>query len=515
MKFRFFLLIIVVSFLAAAFAAAAETCARALIYRRFRMDSPSSSSGFDETDTFLYHTTKRSLSFDDDYNSLAGVDELEVTEGGDEEESKGEEKDSNDGKNHQEDRKAMWATLKNMIGADVMSVFSVPVFIMEPMSTLQKMAEILQYQHLLDEAADEDDEDARLALVTAYAVSVYSTMERTKKPFNPILGETYELKLNDGKSTAIYEQVSHHPPIGAGHADTEKWTYDITSAVKTKFMGNWVDVFPIGRTRIHLKRTNETFNIVPPTSRINNLIVGRIWVDTFGDMRVQNLTTKATCDLQFTACGWSSRGRYEVNGFVKDKDGKEKLKMYGHWNKDLKCSKVKEDEKREEKKLWEVEESEIKVAHEHPYGFNSFAVKSIGLETTPADGKMLKSDSRLRPDRRALEKADNSTASTQKTALEERQRAERRERRALECGPWKPRFFLEMGENAECTADEAEIVEHVFEYNKNSYEEIREKEEACTNVGTANNEGEENSAKHPLDAEFHPWQFEKYEHAYA
>ena len=481
------------------------------------MDSPSSSSGFDETDTFLYHTTKRSLSFDDDYNSLAGVDELEVTEGGDEEESKGEEKDSNDGKNHQEDRKAMWETLKNMIGADVMSVFSVPVFIMEPMSTLQKMAEILQYQHLLDEAADEDDEDARLALVTAYAVSVYSTMERTKKPFNPILGETYELKLNDGKSTAIYEQVSHHPPIGAGHADTEKWTYDITSAVKTKFMGNWVDVFPIGRTRIHLKRTNETFNIVPPTSRINNLIVGRIWVDTFGDMRVQNLTTKTTCDLQFTACGWSSRGRYEVNGFVKDKDGKEKLKMYGHWNKDLKCSKVKEDEKQqwEEKKLWEVEESEIKVAHEHPYGFNSFAVKSIGLETTPADGKMLKSDSRLRPDRRALEKADNSTASTQKTALEERQRAERRERRALECGPWKPRFFLEMGENAECTADEAEIVEHVFEYNKNSYEEIREKEEACTNVGTANNEGEENSAKHPLDAEFHPWQFEKYEHAYA
>ena len=129
---------------------------------------------------------------------------------------------------------------------------------------LQKMAEILQYQHLLDEAADEDDEDARLALVTAYAVSVYSTMERTKKPFNPILGETYELKLSDGKTAAIYEQVSHHPPIGAGHADTEKWTYDITSAVKTKFMGNWVDVFPIGRTRIHLKRTNETFNIVPP-----------------------------------------------------------------------------------------------------------------------------------------------------------------------------------------------------------------------------------------------------------
>jgi len=133
----------------------------------------------------------------DGINYLAGVDELEVTEGGGDKEDgdKGgaSDMDPNDGKNHQEDRKAMWATLKNMIGADVMSVFSVPVFIMEPMSTLQKMAEILQYQHLLDEAAGEEDEDVRLALVTAYAVSVYSTMERTKKPFNPILGETYEL----------------------------------------------------------------------------------------------------------------------------------------------------------------------------------------------------------------------------------------------------------------------------------------------------------------------------------
>jgi len=181
-------------------------------------------------------------------NSLAGVDELEVTEGGEEELDGDDKTNTNNSQadDNQDDRKQMWATLKNMIGADVMSVFSVPVFIMEPMSTLQKMAEILQYQHLLDEAADEDDADVRLALVTAYAVSVYSTMERTKKPFNPILGETYELRLSDNKSTAIYEQVSHHPPIGAGHAETAKWTYDITSAVKTKFMGNWVDVYPIG-----------------------------------------------------------------------------------------------------------------------------------------------------------------------------------------------------------------------------------------------------------------------------
>ena len=43
-----------------------------------------------------------------------------------------------------------------------------------------------------------------------------------RKPFNPILGETWQAQLSDG--TAIFmEQLSHHPPvtafhmIGAGH----------------------------------------------------------------------------------------------------------------------------------------------------------------------------------------------------------------------------------------------------------------------------------------------------------
>ena len=55
--------------------------------------------------------------------------------------------------------------------------------------------------------------------------------------------------------------MCHHPPIGAGHAETPKWTYDITSAVKTKFMGNWVDIYPLGRTRIVLKRLGEVRSI--------------------------------------------------------------------------------------------------------------------------------------------------------------------------------------------------------------------------------------------------------------
>ena len=45
-------------------------------------------------------------------------------------------------------------------------------------------------------------------------------------------------------------QVSHHPPIGAGHAETELWSYDLVSAPKTKFLGNSVEVYPIGELDI-------------------------------------------------------------------------------------------------------------------------------------------------------------------------------------------------------------------------------------------------------------------------
>jgi hypothetical protein len=42
-------------------------------------------------------------------------------------------------------------------------------------------------------------------------------------------------------------QVCHHPPMSAGHAENEHFIYDISSKVKTKFLGNSVDVYPLGR----------------------------------------------------------------------------------------------------------------------------------------------------------------------------------------------------------------------------------------------------------------------------
>ena len=267
------------------------------------------------------------------FHSIAGVEDAEDLETVDDGQGAGKEVATDEDAG---ERKALWSQLKGMIGADVMSLFSVPVFIMEPTTTLQKMAEIMQYAKLLDVAADEEDEDMRLALVCALAVSTYSSNERTKKPFNPLLGETWECVLPDidgeGGATYVSEQVCHHPPIGAGHASSKKWKYDITSMVKTKFMGNWVDVWPMGRTRIRLERTGEVFNICPPPSRVNNVIMGRTWIDTFGEMQVNNLNSGASALIKFKECNMFGMGRWEVSGDILGADGEVKYHLKGHWN---------------------------------------------------------------------------------------------------------------------------------------------------------------------------------------
>lgn len=48
-------------------------------------------------------------------------------------------------------------------------------------------------------------------------------MGRTKKPFNPLLHETYE--LIHPKFKFIAEQVSHHPPISAAYCYNDHFEY--------------------------------------------------------------------------------------------------------------------------------------------------------------------------------------------------------------------------------------------------------------------------------------------------
>ncbi len=90
-----------------------------------------------------------------------------------------------------------------------------PVIISEPLTLLQRGAESLNLEeHLVQKAAKTPDQYRRLATVIAHNLCQFiATKYRVKKPFNSMLGETYELVTEDFRFFA--EQVSHHPPISA------------------------------------------------------------------------------------------------------------------------------------------------------------------------------------------------------------------------------------------------------------------------------------------------------------
>ncbi|CAF5122468.1 unnamed protein product, partial [Rotaria socialis] len=59
---------------------------------------------------------------------------------------------------------------------------------------------------------------------------------RVNKPFNPLLGETYECdRTEDLGWKSIAEQVSHHPPALSTHVEGQGWTLYQEFTMTSKF----------------------------------------------------------------------------------------------------------------------------------------------------------------------------------------------------------------------------------------------------------------------------------------
>lgn len=152
----------------------------------------------------------------------------------------------------------IWKIIKDSIGSDL-SKMAVPVYFNEPLSFLQRFSEDLTYNEIILRASECDDPGLRMAYIACFAVSCYvSTRNRTMKPFNPLLGETFEYQ-QDGYSL-IAEQVSHHPPITALHCEHPCYTYYGDSQVKSNFKGTFLRIKPIGSMNLFIHKYNDHYN---------------------------------------------------------------------------------------------------------------------------------------------------------------------------------------------------------------------------------------------------------------
>ena len=134
----------------------------------------------------------------------------------------------------------IWSLIKDLLGKDL-TRFAVPVYVCEPLSMLQRVLESWNFRHLIVNACQDPDQYKRLAYVAIFLVIQYTaTLGRNKKPFNPLLGETFEYEI-DGIRMLV-EQVSHHPPISAFHVESEDFISWGHIKLKSKLQTTGLDV---------------------------------------------------------------------------------------------------------------------------------------------------------------------------------------------------------------------------------------------------------------------------------
>ena len=106
-------------------------------------------------------------------------------------------------------------------------------------------------------AAKEPDYLIRMAYITVFSIVQYCCSEdRLLKPFNPILGETYEYLDKEGRYKYFSEQVSHHPPISACHASSPHYEFYMNTAMKSSFGMKTMEFRPLGSAYVKLKLEN-------------------------------------------------------------------------------------------------------------------------------------------------------------------------------------------------------------------------------------------------------------------
>lgn len=302
----------------------------------------------------------------------------------------------------------------------------------------------MEYQDLLRRADKEDDPVIRIQLVASFCVAQYKcTDARLNKPFNPILGETFELKGED--YTYFAEQVSHHPPVSACIGESEHYKYHMDT--DTKMSISWKGILlaiPIGFQHVVLKSRDEHYVISRPTTTVNNLLFGTMYIEHVGTMNVKNYNNGMICPVEFSAAGWGNVGRHEVHGQVwanedaKKKGGKPLANMRGKWSESISTDL---ESKKGEKLLWKCTQNPEK--YDWQYFFTNFAMQ---LNNLPEDLKkrLPISDSRLRPDQRALENGEYDLAASEKHRLEEKQRAARKFRAENPGNDFKPKYFKKI-----------------------------------------------------------------------
>lgn len=322
----------------------------------------------------------------------------------------------NDEEDIKKQRRAIWDFIKNIgasvfEGKDLVSV-SLPVYIFEPRSFLERLTDNWVYlPHFLSLASEAQDPVERLEYVIALVISGLHNTCTAAKPFNPILGETYEATYENG-TQVMCEQTSHHPPVSHWEVIGPNSSYRYTGygGWAASFRGNAVKGQFIGPNKIEFYQGLQgcvEFDL--PYFFLRGVMWGDRVMEYAGDITFVDKANNLKCTVIFNP---DEKGFFKsffsrqksptdtIKGEIVNGEGKVVSTLFGSWLRQVEST----DCSGNKKVLWELSKLSPMVAR-------------------PVDNP-LPSDCRYREDLQALKAGDIEGAQRWKVKLEEKQRAE-------------------------------------------------------------------------------------------
>ncbi|XP_021950667.1 oxysterol-binding protein-related protein 9 [Folsomia candida] len=365
------------------------------------------------------------------------------------------------------------------IGMDLTKVV-LPTFILERRSLLEMYADFFAHPDMFVGIPDAPTPRDRIVSVLRWYLGAFHAGRRSevaKKPYNPILGETFQCywhlkgydqslmankvsqakalcadndpKLTSGASsfvgadgTTLFpwvedqnalvffgEQVSHHPPISAFYAEHPQKKISLNAHIwtKSKFLGLSIGVQNIGHATLTLHNgPREDYVLGFPNGYARSILTVP-WVELGGPVTISCTQTGYNARVEFMTKPFFSGDKNKINAQVFGPEDKKKpfLVVDGEWNGVMVG---KWADGRTERF---VDVLSLKI--------NQKQTRPIAQQETYESRRMWKDVTR------GLKFREIDNATNAKFFLEERQRQEARERSARS-ETWKPRMFIPAGD---------------------------------------------------------------------
>ncbi|XP_016905976.2 oxysterol-binding protein-related protein 8 isoform X6 [Apis cerana] len=334
----------------------------------------------------------------------------------------------------QEEQKSLiWFLMKQVRPGMDLSKVVLPTFILEPRSFLEKLADSYYHADLLSQAVVEDDAFTRMkGVVKWYLSGFYKKPQGLKKPYNPLLGETFRCYWqhpNGSRTFYIAEQLSHHPPISGFYVTNRQdgFTISATIIAKSKFYGNSTSAVLDGVAILTMLPRGEDYTMTIPYAHCKGILMGTLSMELGGKIHINCEKTGYHTELEFKLKPFlgGAEQMNQVTGGIRL--GKETLAtISGYWDGQILIT----DKRTGQENVFFNPTPEVRKRRLKKY-------------TVPLEHQGLWESEKLWYDvTQAINRDDQIAATEAKTQLEEAQR-ERAKERKLKGQEWVPKHFVQ------------------------------------------------------------------------